>query len=667
MTSLLIVVKMFICSLVLLAYYWIFLRNKKFHHYNRFFLLSTAAVSIVFPFLNIHFLVPAPSEDVPVFVQALQTISVNGWETDAGMGSTGKFYLSTILSLKNVALSLYVFVMLPLFIRLAKSLRYIHNIRRRYEAEQIGDLKLYDTNEAGTPFSFFKSIFWNRTISIESQQGQQIFRHELFHVRQGHSVDIILMEILCVIAWFNPVFHLIKKELRAIHEFLADQYAASENDRYAYAELLVMESIRNKQSTMGNSFFQSHIKRRIAMITQLSQSKYGYWSRIMALPLSCILFCFVSLRAQRPVNEADASVPNVLKNSIHQLPIPGDIKKHLVKCLLRNLRYPEQSRMKGEETTVYFSIDINTQGKPDNLKIYETAPDLANQNWEEIAVVAKQYPVNTKTNIQKEEEEENDFKTAIKNVIKQYREPAQPSSEEEIMPQTFYFKIRFSIEKSNAAGNMSSQKEDTVRVSADELEILFAEFSAPDMSFNSRSDGKHYYIKFNKDHRVFLISKNEFAKLSAKSKDNSQDAAIVFNQVEIEAQYPGGTAALFKYLQRNLKYPELAKQQNIHGDVMVEFIVDKEGNLANFRRVSGDSILGVEAIRVISSSGRWKPAIQNGKKVKSIVRQKVVFKRANEENKNDPEHSKNNDQPPSYPGGQIGWINYVAKNIRYPE
>jgi beta-lactamase regulating signal transducer with metallopeptidase domain len=514
MASLLIVVKMFICSLVLLAYYWIFLRNKKFHHYNRFFLLFTVAVSLVFPFLNIHFLVPAPSENVPAFVQAIQTISVNRWGTDAAIGSTGNFSWSAILTLKNFALSLYLFVMLLLFIRLGKSLYCIHNIRRRYKAEEIGDLKIYDTNEAGTPFSFFKSIFWNRAICIESQQGQQIFRHELFHVRQRHSVDIIFMEMLCVIAWFNPVFHLIKKELKAIHEFLADQYAVSENDRYAYAELLVMESIRNRQLSMGNPFFQSHIKRRIAMITQFSQSKYGYLSRIMALPLACILFCFVSLRAQRPAKEADTSAPDVLKNSIHQLPTSDEIKKHLVKCLLRNLRYPEQSRIKGEEATVYFSIDINAQGKPDNIKIYEIAPDLTSQQWEEIAVVAKQDSINTKTIHQQKEEGEN-FKTVIKNAIKQYREPEQPNSEE-AKPQTFYFKIRFSIEKSDATGNMFSQKVDTVRVSADELEMLFAKFSGPDMSFNSNSDGKHYYIKFNKDHRVFSISHNELVNIAQK-------------------------------------------------------------------------------------------------------------------------------------------------------
>jgi hypothetical protein len=88
------------------------------------------------------------------------------------------------------------------------------------------------------------------------------------------------------------------------------------------------------------------------------------------------------------------------------------------------------------------------------------------------------------------------------------------------------------------------------------------------------------------------------------------------------------------------------------GDVIVGFIVDKEGNPANFQRVSGDSILGIEAIRVISNCGRRHSGNQNGKKLKSMLRQKVVFKIAGEGNKNDPENSKNNDQPPTHPGGR---------------
>src|SRR4029077_490104 len=142
---------------------------------------------------------------------------------------------------------------------LIKSLVYITRMSRRYRYEQLDDIKFFQTNEPGTPFSFFKQVFWNRQIDLQSHEGQQIFRHELYHVRQKHSFDILLIEIITIIFWFNPFFYLIKKEIKAIHEFLADQYAASASNRYSYAELLVLQSINNKKIQLFNPFFHNQI------------------------------------------------------------------------------------------------------------------------------------------------------------------------------------------------------------------------------------------------------------------------------------------------------------------------------------------------------------------------------------------------------------------------
>src|SRR6187402_3357634 len=90
-------------------------------------------------------------------------------------------------------------------------------------------------------FSFFRWLFWNRKIELHSEKGEQIFRHELFHIQQKHSWDIIFMELISIFFWINPFFHLIKKELKAIHEFLADEFAVKGNRNWQYAELLLMQ------------------------------------------------------------------------------------------------------------------------------------------------------------------------------------------------------------------------------------------------------------------------------------------------------------------------------------------------------------------------------------------------------------------------------------------
>jgi len=107
-----------------------------------------------------------------------------------------------------------------------------------------------------------------------------------------------------------------------------------------------------------------------------------------------------------------------------------------------------------------------------------------------------------------------------------------------------------------------------------------------------------------------------------------EDYDRTFTKVEIESEYPGGTAAWMRYLNKNFRYPEDAINNEIQGTVVVQFIVDKEGNVSNVEAVSGPEAGGLrqEAIRVIVHSGKWIPAIQNGRNVKSYKKQPVQFK-----------------------------------------
>ncbi|HEY8387385.1 MAG TPA: TonB family protein [Parasegetibacter sp.] len=108
-----------------------------------------------------------------------------------------------------------------------------------------------------------------------------------------------------------------------------------------------------------------------------------------------------------------------------------------------------------------------------------------------------------------------------------------------------------------------------------------------------------------------------------------EDWDKVFNKVEIESKYPGGNEAWRRFLQRNMRYPDRAAEDNIQGTVVIQFIVDKEGNVSEVTAVEGTHLGGglvEEAIRIIKRSGKWEPAIQNGRKVKSYKKQPITFK-----------------------------------------
>ncbi|GAO41470.1 energy transducer TonB [Flavihumibacter petaseus] len=105
-----------------------------------------------------------------------------------------------------------------------------------------------------------------------------------------------------------------------------------------------------------------------------------------------------------------------------------------------------------------------------------------------------------------------------------------------------------------------------------------------------------------------------------------EDWDKTFTKVEIESEYPGGASAWQRYLNKSLRYPQEAIDQEIQGTVVVQFIVDKEGNVSDVEAVSGPKELHDEAVRVIKKSGKWTPAVQNGRQVKSYKKQPITFR-----------------------------------------
>ena len=115
-------------------------------------------------------------------------------------------------------------------------------------------------------------------------------------------------------------------------------------------------------------------------------------------------------------------------------------------------------------------------------------------------------------------------------------------------------------------------------------------------------------------------------------KKDEEDYDKTFTKVEIESEYPGGQAAWLRFLNKNLanNYPQDAIDNGIQGTVVIQFIVDKEGNVSNVEAVSGPAELRDAGVKVIKKSGKWIPAVQNGRQVKSYKKQPIVFKLAEE-------------------------------------
>jgi hypothetical protein len=285
-SSLIYLLQVVISSGVLYGYYHLFLRNKTgFHQYNRFYLLAATLVSLIIPFLTItiHF---NSRQDIPAIYQLLSTIRI---------GETEKTNMAgRLLSWSEWARLFYWSIAAFILIRFSIALLKLRRLLHRYQPEKTKNILFVNTDEEGTPYSFLHWLFWNKKIPLNTGNGQKIFRHELFHIQQKHSWDILYLELLICFCWINPFFHLIKKEIKATHEFLADQYAAGHGNRWEYAELLIMQVFQTRQRIV-NPFFHNQIKRRITMITNSSNTSYQYLRKTMALPLVTAVITLISM------------------------------------------------------------------------------------------------------------------------------------------------------------------------------------------------------------------------------------------------------------------------------------------------------------------------------------------------------------------------------------
>ncbi len=288
-------IKSILCSAVLFLYYHVFLKNKVFHHYNRFYLLALVAISIIAPFL--HFAAAKETFVASLPFQLLNTTIMEDGELFEGGYLAQSPVLISATVIYKILYSIVILVFLGAF---ASSLLKIKRLFRRNEKLTIDDITIVKTDDApGTPFSFFKLLFWNKTVDMNGAVGQKILQHELVHIREQHSFDKIFMNLIQSIFWINPIIWMIKKELFMIHEFLADEKSVSKGDTASFAAMILQASFPQGNFTSANHLSYSSIKRRIKMINQHQSPKVNYMSRIVALPVLAGLILLSSAYVQQ--------------------------------------------------------------------------------------------------------------------------------------------------------------------------------------------------------------------------------------------------------------------------------------------------------------------------------------------------------------------------------
>ncbi|MDO5656310.1 MAG: M56 family metallopeptidase [Flavobacteriaceae bacterium] len=351
--------KMIFISVIFWMYYKLFLEGKEFHHYNRFYLLSSAILSIFLPLIKVNWFSIQPNhQGIYEFISF-----VNGSEISV---STAQNSISEWVIFGILTASVSFILMIRFLLAVIK----IQHFKRKFTSEKHTDFTLIMTDLEFAPFTFLKNLFWNQQIDFTSVQGEKIFKHELAHITQRHTLDRILLQVIKSIFWFNPIFYLIQREVILLHEYLADEKAIENKDAAAFAEMLLTQQFYHQKIDGISPFFSSTIKKRLEMITKKHHTRFSYARRIWALPLLFLLtFAYLVQAKNQEIKAENEKIEQI--NQQFQIAHENQLENDTIKeKLIRQKRVLERQLAEIERE----SEKIEKR----KLKIEETKSEIEN-------------------------------------------------------------------------------------------------------------------------------------------------------------------------------------------------------------------------------------------------------------------------------------------------
>ncbi len=290
--------KSILCSFVFLVVYRVLLEREKMFVFNRFYLLLSLASSLLIPLLTVQLsetVMSSASEDrigVAAYYTSLvpanpSIVSVDsGFEIDWRIG--------------------YGIVTLILLIRFIKSLLTIKSVKHTNVLVQ--DLvKIVLLEKETLPYSFLNCIFVNKNAYETQVIEPEIWQHELAHIRQKHTLDVLFVELILVFWWFNPCVYLYRKNIKMNHEFLADEAVLLTYPEVKNYQRLLLSKVSQRVS-FTSAFNYAITKKRLLMMTRMTSRFRTVVMQLSVLPVLAIAIALFSSVEYAEAQTAPATI-----------------------------------------------------------------------------------------------------------------------------------------------------------------------------------------------------------------------------------------------------------------------------------------------------------------------------------------------------------------------
>jgi len=298
------------CLLVFYLFYVLFLEKENMHMYKRIYLLSIIVMSFIIPLVTFTNYVDVVEQIQPMIASGVVTEFPIIEETEQ------QNYLPTVLW------SIYGFGVLLFGLKFIKNSYEIIKRIKNNPKEKSGETTSVLLNEDIVPHTFFNFIFFNKQQFISHQIPKEVLLHEQAHAYQKHSLDVLLLELLQVVFWFNPIIYLLKKSVKLNHEFLADQAVLNNGaNEKIYQQTLLAFSSNAYQLPLANAINYSSIKKRFTVMKKETSKKKIWIRSFILLPvLALLLFSFSTTIQQEKATPQQVVEYNTLAKKYNSKP-----------------------------------------------------------------------------------------------------------------------------------------------------------------------------------------------------------------------------------------------------------------------------------------------------------------------------------------------------------
>lgn len=537
-TFLVYILKSSLCLALFYLFYRLLLSKETFHRFNRIALLGVMLISCLLPLIRVT-VDQATVVNISVMLVE-EDMLMYPWEMQAVVQEEAAF------PWREWLVAVYFLGILFFLLRNFLSLGYVFYLIRHSRCRRMENGICLVVHQAGfAPFSWMKYIVISQTDLDEN--GTDILTHEEAHIRNGHSWDLLLVELCVWLQWFNPAAWLLKQELQNVHEYEADEAVLRQGiDAKRYQMLLIKKAVGARLYSIANSFNHSSLKKRITMMIRKKSNPWARVKYLYVLPLAAVT---VAAFARPEISEPLDEISSVKVNDL--------------------------SAITGKNSPENLSVASNSAADV-TLKMKVT--DQSGSPIVGASILIVNSTSGTLTDL------EGNFTLKVNN--------DQRISVSYVGMKSVELSVKECLEKQIKEVRLASDND-----SESQLTIV------------SQSSGS---------------APQSVQKVASSEIPTTND---VFMVVEQMPEFPGGMSACLKFLADHVAYPKEAAEKKIQGRVIVQFVVMKDGSIANARVLRAvDPLLDAEALRVIGLMPKWKPGTQRGQAVNVKFTMPVTFR-----------------------------------------